>query len=270
MIFDVVNKLTFSLRGKNFWVFMDNLYTSIPLLQFLHRHKIFGCGTMRSNRKYLPQQIKKPPRLQRGESITFQDVNFTPLTVTAWEDTRTVRFASCLSQPSLLTNTVRRINGQYCNIGQPHVASQYGQFYKGVDIFDSLTAKYKTGHSSKKVWKFILWFSLNAFLANSWLVFKSVKGNDLPKNYDQMKFRHRVAKGLIGTISHRQRSAQVANTRKSDDHRNVHMRAKRARYCYAHKDFQPDGKQKYETVYGCLSCGVHLCKSCHVRFHANE
>ena len=263
-----MNKLTFNLRGKNFWVFMDNLYTSIPLLQFLHSHKIFACGTIRSNRKYLPPQIKNPPRLQRGDSITFQDANFRPLSVTVWEDTCTVRFGSCLSQAGLLTNAVRRINGQYSNLSQPHCAFQYGKYYKGVDIFDSLTAKYKAGRSSKKVWKFLLWFSVNAFLANSWLVFKSVKGDTLPKNYDQMKFRHCVAKGLIGHISRRQRSGQaINNARRNDDHRNVHMRAKRARYCVAHKEFQSNGKNKYETVYGCLSCGVHLCKSCHVQYH---
>ena len=265
-IFDVVSKLTLPLRGKNHRVYMDNYYTSFDLLKFLHGQNIFAAGTVRTNRRHFPTELKEP-ELERGAHITLQDRDFRPLTVTAWEDTKTVRFASCLSQPDLVTRAVRRVNGQYQNVPQPHVASQYALFYKGVDFFDACKELYPAGRSAKKVWKFIMWFWFNSLCVNAYIVFKTVKGNSLPKNYDQFKFRLAVAKGLIGTYCSRQRSLPCVRARGNEEHRNVHMHSKRPKCCYAHKRFQPNGKAKYETVYGCKACGVHLCKDCHVLFH---
>ena len=252
-IFDVVNKLTMPLRGNNYRVYMDNLYTSLVVLKFLHGHNIFAAGTIRTNRKHFPKELKQPESWQEVNTFVSKIVTFSSLTVTTWEDVKTVRFASTLSQPDLVTQAVRRINGQYQNVPQPHVASQYALFYKSVDFFDFCREKYPAGRSSKKVWKFLMWFFVNSCCVNAWILYKTVKGNTLPKSYDHFKFRHAVALGLIGNYSNRQRALPTVRSRINEQHKNVHMRSKRPRCCYAHKRFKPDGKDKYETVYGCIS-----------------
>ena len=62
-----VLKLTEKLRDKNYHVYFDNYFTSIPLLEELLRRGTFGCGTMQSNRKGLPQDFNQQPKKTRAK-----------------------------------------------------------------------------------------------------------------------------------------------------------------------------------------------------------
>ena len=79
---NVVNSLTKPLHGTYARVDSDTAYTSIPTLHYLQNHKILACGTIRSNRKYLPPEIKKPEKMIRGQHKTFQDANNVFMTTT--------------------------------------------------------------------------------------------------------------------------------------------------------------------------------------------
>lgn len=45
------------LEAKNHILYIDNYFTSYPLFQNLMKKKIYACGTIRSNRKYLPNLL---------------------------------------------------------------------------------------------------------------------------------------------------------------------------------------------------------------------
>ena len=55
----VVAYFTADLVGKNHKVYFDNYFSSVPLMEYLKTNKIFACATIRSNRKYLPNNMKK-------------------------------------------------------------------------------------------------------------------------------------------------------------------------------------------------------------------
>ena len=62
---------------KGFVLFMDNYYSSVPLLQELISRGTLACGTIRSNRKGLPKDVTNPGSvevkcLNRGESLYRQ------------------------------------------------------------------------------------------------------------------------------------------------------------------------------------------------------
>ena len=57
LYFDVVDSLMKPLCGTYARIYFDNAYTSIPILQNLQNHQILACGTLRSNRKYVPAEI---------------------------------------------------------------------------------------------------------------------------------------------------------------------------------------------------------------------
>jgi len=86
--FEVVENLVRKLFGLNHRVYFDNLYTSIPLLLWLHSKGVYCCGTLRSNRKYIPDLIKEPGKMIRGQYKICQDENNPNLTVVAWMDTK--------------------------------------------------------------------------------------------------------------------------------------------------------------------------------------
>ena len=61
LAYDAVTKLCQSIAGQNHDVYCDNCFTSIPLLKQLLQMKIYPSGTVRSNKKGLPAEVKKPP-----------------------------------------------------------------------------------------------------------------------------------------------------------------------------------------------------------------
>ena len=56
----VVKTLTKGLEKKNHHVFFDNFFTGVKLLEDLREDGILGCGTVRTNRKGIPADLKKP------------------------------------------------------------------------------------------------------------------------------------------------------------------------------------------------------------------
>ena len=67
----VVLKLTRNLSGKNHRVFFDNYFNSFELQEELLVRRLFGCGTVRGNSKYLPTPMSsnkskygEPPKVK--------------------------------------------------------------------------------------------------------------------------------------------------------------------------------------------------------------
>ena len=63
----VIYQMTKSLQGKFHEVFIDNYFTSVPLMEYLLSHQALSCGTLRTKRKYLPQDFIKDRCLKRGD-----------------------------------------------------------------------------------------------------------------------------------------------------------------------------------------------------------
>ena len=263
--FDLVNSLTKTLRGKNHKVYFDNLYTSIPLLQYLQKHSIYCCGTLRWNRLYQPEEVKraKVKDKVRGWCTTYQDENNANLTVTAWLDTKLVRFASTISKPDLGVQCMRRQGAMYLHVSQPHVAKQYNDHMGGVDKCDQMRQKYRVGRFAKKNWKYIMWWFISQMIVNAWILYQHSSAVGRSKRYKQLQFRHDIAQLLIGNFTSRQNPIEQQSV-PSKHHENVHMGANRPKHCHGHKRLH--GKAK-ETVYGCKECNLHLCKDCHNPFH---
>ena len=53
----VVKTLTRGLEKKNHHVFFDNFFASVNLLEDLEKDGIYGCGTVRRDRKGLPSEL---------------------------------------------------------------------------------------------------------------------------------------------------------------------------------------------------------------------
>ena len=62
----VVLSMVDHLHNKNHEVYLDNYYTSIPLLEHLKNVGVRACGTIKPNRKFLPTHLKQAKTMQRG------------------------------------------------------------------------------------------------------------------------------------------------------------------------------------------------------------
>ena len=97
--YDVVTQLTNNLHNTYRKIFFDNFFTSIPLLEDLYIQGLYGCGTVRNNRKGFPADLKKPRDVKnRGDLQVLQKGN-SNLTASVWKDKKLGHHLSTMSQP---------------------------------------------------------------------------------------------------------------------------------------------------------------------------
>lgn len=83
---NVVMKLTKDLLNAGRTLYMDNYYTGIPLVYRLLDNSTHSVGTLRANRKYIPEAVQKA-KLKKGEHIEESPEG---VTVLKWCDSRDV------------------------------------------------------------------------------------------------------------------------------------------------------------------------------------
>lgn len=137
----VVMDLVHHIEQKNNRVFMDNFYTGTELLSQLVVHGVYACGTIRANRKGLPQALlPKNARLQKHQyKIAQQD----DLTFCIWVDTKPVLVLSNFHGPDII-GSVNRRSGQAVQqrVRVPKMLEDYQTHMKGVDLMDQMIGYY--------------------------------------------------------------------------------------------------------------------------------
>ena len=273
LFFDVVNRLTYSLRGTNVRVYTDSAYSSCKTALFLMQKGIRMTSTVRWNSTGLHPFVKAPPKkMIRGTHKTFQDRNNPALTCTVWKDTAAVRFLSTETNPTVVSFALRRVGGAYVRINQPLVASKYADNYKSVDFFDFATTKYQLARRSYRSWLYLFSWSLQASIVNAYILFKATNTESRSKHFSQADFRLILGKQLINGFSCRKVKPtyeplyvgpDITGTQILD-HENSRLNSPRGRSCKYHRKRYGCNKR---TVFGCRICQIYLCKECHFAWH---
>ncbi|XP_046970709.1 piggyBac transposable element-derived protein 4-like [Vanessa cardui] len=274
----VVMDLCESLPGNTLVAF-DNFLTSLPLMEILHEKDIYSVGTIRINRKGLPDLItgrnlnreeKKETSLKPGEFI-YQCA--APISVVKWRDTKDVFVASSAFDPRAFELIWRKQkDGSKKPMFCPLSITKYTQFMGGVDHFDHYRASYPLGRKSRKNWHRLFWFLLEAAVINAYIVYMMSHSTRRNTHKD---FRLRLGRGLINNFSSRKCQAPVFKTKKggvnsipeevrtSDvgSHMPELAKFRRCRMCSTRAKEQ-------RTTYICKVCKVPLCAApCFYNFH---
>ena len=133
----VVKTLTNDLKDSHRHLFFDNYFSSVDLLLDLHRDGLYGCGTLRANRKGFPPQFKplvKKGFKERGESRMCQSKN---LTVSLWQDNKPVTVIATDSDPTQMDSVSRKHkDGSSHTYPCPPAIAEYNRKMGGVDNND--------------------------------------------------------------------------------------------------------------------------------------
>lgn len=127
-----VIQLTETLLDEGRIIIADNYYTSLPLAEYLKSRKTDLCGTIRKNKRNLPEEVVKA-KLKRGEQIARQKDNL--YTVLKWHDKRDVLMISTCHGDSVSNVTTKR-----GDVLKPDVIIDYNDAKKGIDIADQLAS----------------------------------------------------------------------------------------------------------------------------------
>ena len=189
-----------------------------------------------------------------------------------WSDTKLTKFLSTTSSPDARTQVIRRVSGRQEVVPQPGSANLYARHYGAVDSFDQSMAAFKFGRSSKKSWKFLFYWLVNAAIVNSYIIYQAASTRQVDvKKYGPFEYRLELAKALIGDFSCRKRQS-AAKDRLDPAPRSRHelvtlSKKGSTRLCTAHRRFMPNGKPQKRTQFGCPACNTPLCVDC---FHLHH
>ncbi|XP_049954622.1 piggyBac transposable element-derived protein 4-like [Schistocerca serialis cubense] len=80
---EVALTLTKAIDGSKRLVAFDNYFTTVRIMEELQSHGLYGIGTVRPNRKDLPDMLKKNSKLSRGE---FEFAVRSCIAAVKWQD----------------------------------------------------------------------------------------------------------------------------------------------------------------------------------------
>ena len=244
-------------------IYYDNFFSSVDLGLDLLRSGLYSCGTLRTNRKGFPKQLKPLVKMEltkRGASTTYQQGN---LTVSVWQDSRPVVTIATNSDPTTKTTVVRKSrDGTTNSYTCPHSIAAYNRYMGGVDRNDQLRGYYHVRLKCRKFYKYIFWFLFDLSITNAYILYHSHPDNHGKQIRD---FRTTLATELIGRYSSRKRPGRSSingplATRFCQAH--YPMKASsgtphRCYYCHNNKH------ERRSTMWHCNDCNKYLCHTGH-------
>ncbi|KAL6417866.1 hypothetical protein ACFW04_012481 [Cataglyphis niger] len=165
-------------------MYTDRYYTSYFLAQELAKLKCNLIGTILTNRKGLPKEIKKPNFLKKSTIAYRQDNTL----VLGWKDKRVV---TCLTTAGDIgMTTVKRITrgGVDIMVKKPNIILNYIKNMGGVDQADQYASTYCFLRKSLKWWRKLFFWGMEISLINSYILYKLEKNKKGEKPLSHLRF----------------------------------------------------------------------------------
>lgn len=166
-------------RLKNYKLFFDNRFTSLPLMVYLHKEGILPLGTARlSCLKGLTMPTKKEFQKEgRGtmcEKTTI--IENVKISAVSWFDNQIVTVVSTYvgSQPIVEKKRFFRSLKTYKMIPCPKSVDVYNSYMGGVDLLDLMLGYYRISTKSNKYYMKIFYHMINLCVVNVWLLYRRV------------------------------------------------------------------------------------------------
>ncbi|KAK2182366.1 hypothetical protein NP493_357g04007 [Ridgeia piscesae] len=263
---------------SNRHVYADNYFTSVHLASDLLQADIYLCGTTRASRREFPNALAET-HLFSGQSVKW--TSYDGVTLTKWHDKRDVYIVSTADAGGEIVRQTRR-NHQDVALHVPTCVVSYNKSMGGVDHLDQMRSYYAVGRSGKRWWKYLFWALLDIGIINACTLWK-LCNRPLPSN--ERRFSLKTFKVLLihemgdPAIAARNAMAPPPMIRLTaqytvEEHTvaehpfvRFDVRKRACKLCQQEGRRRPSGRA-IESSFGCTVCNVHLCKGCHVNYHA--
>ena len=196
VVMDLISELP---QTQKYYLYFDNLFTSLPLLDRLTTEGFGATGTMRVNRTR-KAPLKDPKVLlkqERGVHYAIKEQTSEVILV-QWHDSNIVTLASnCHS--ALPLNQARRWSNKdkkVTFVNQPHVVNAYNRHMGGVDRVDQNIATYRISIRTKKWWWPVFSFLVSASVNNAWMLYRQCISSETEK-LDLLEFTRRIVNAYL-------------------------------------------------------------------------
>ena len=191
--YDLVMDMMRNYFGQGYHLYMDNYYSSPKLFVDLNDLGVGATGTLRANRKGVPQALKDK-QVAKGETYTMKNRN---LMITKYHDRKVVHLISTVEAaaptPSGKTNPR---TGQ--PVLRPSVVVSYDKYMGGVDRSDQMVSYATFNSRTLKWWKRVIFHVMSLSVLNAYLLYK-VQTNDASPMLHRV-FRKQLVTNLIQSV----------------------------------------------------------------------
>lgn len=272
----VILQLTEKLNGLGCEVYFDNFFNA-PLLQYkLIERNVKACGTVRTNRKFLPKTAPADKKMKRGDIFT---TSFHGISYVKWMDNKGVHLLTNFLSP-IDTDTVKRRkagSADKIDVKCPKIVSHYNKHMGGVDLMDQRKVCYEIDRRSKIKYYLRLFFDLwDIAVNNGYIIYtklhqeKQMEGGLL----SALQFRQVTARSMINGFTVRRRGVLSRKTsivgksvRQTIPSHPMEKSNNRKRCVNCAKT-----KKENRTNNTCVLCKVHLCytndRNCFAEYHS--
>lgn len=248
--------------GKGHAVYMDNFYTSYSLSSRLLANKTYSTGTLRQDRKLVPNEVKTAV-LKKGETIARYGNR---IMIGKWKDKRSVLYLSSEHENEMIDF----INKRNIIKSKPLPIVKYNAFMSGVDRADQMMSYYPSEHKTIRWYKKIFIHILQMLLLNSHALYNMYKPKLTFYEYRLHVIRSllppRVQVPLETPAQKRLRQAAHKIMRSEERDERNRLKRKNCRICWKNTN------KKVKTTYFCDTCEDKpgLCLGqCFDTFHDN-
>jgi hypothetical protein len=243
--------LTKRIRNVGYKLYMDNFFSSPDLFDYLHSKKINCCGTVKLNRKGMPQDLETL-KLRRGDIRTRVRVRDN-MTVMIWKDKRNVNMLTNMHHPPAEGNFC----DEYGNALKPVIIQDYNEHMGYMDKSDRMTNTYSISRRTWKWTKKLFFHLLDLTVLNSYILLDSCGAKLTLRDFRLGLIRDLIQEGgkVLGSQITPQGMPTLSTSRleaKYVLHWLERGTPRRCRVCSARK-------KQSRTIYVCPKCNVALC-----------
>jgi hypothetical protein len=260
--FDTVMRMLQGYEDKAHVLFTDNWFTSPALLLALQQRGIRLCGSVRRNRKGMPDIPEADVRaLNRGEWIQRQKGD---TTTAVWRDQKTMWVLYNHCSPTEAASLDRWNDaGRKVSIGCPRAIRDYFYGARSVDVLSQLHYAYLPGRKAMRAWPRLAWWLLDMCIINAFKLWSI--GQHRPSQLDfREQLMHELLEQLPPVDKPRKHGGIPAPHHASAvDHYPESVHSQRDCVQCSH---QPQNRKV--SYFVCHSCRVHLCVGeCFANYH---
>lgn len=172
----IVLALSKSIQTSVSFVYFDNFFTSLRLVQYLRMEMgILSLGTIRANRLRNCTLLSDKELLKKGRGSHDQMVdNNSKLCVVKWADNKCVTLVSSYVDGSTTSNVQRysRIDKKKIDVPCPEIVKEYNKHMGGVDLSDMLVSLYRTRLRTRRWYMTMYSQLLDVAINNAWLLYR--------------------------------------------------------------------------------------------------
>nr|CAI5821951.1 unnamed protein product [Callosobruchus analis] len=255
----IVDTLMKGHYNKNHILYVDNWYTSPDLFQYLVKQETGGCGTVKPNRRGMPEFSKSIPKEE------VQSTSTENLLAIKWHDKKFVHMLTSVARPNL-TDT-GKVNSKTGNrVLKPQCVLEYNLKMGAVDKTDMQNSFVDCARKSLKWYKKLFFHLMDLSLYNAFVLFQVVTGNKPSFSESRLavviqlfdkypvpvkKQRSTVCVDHPLRLSARHFPAPIPQT--------AAQGGTTQRRCHVCATTQRDKKKRKDTRFMCKDCDVALC-----------